>query len=366
MNYSYELKDLGWNEILNNCFEPFAEKGFEVGRISAQYRNQYKVLTTWGEIRALVSGKMRHNAACRSDFPTVGDWVVLEHCGDSNGENDAQECLIQGILPRKSKFARKTAGRTSEEQIVAANIDTVFLVSALNQDFNLRRIERYLTMAWDSGATPVIILSKLDLCTDVEEKIIQVRNIAPGVDILPLSSATGEGIEAIFSYLQQGHTIALLGSSGVGKSTLINVLLGEEKQATKEIREKDSRGRHTTTSRELFLLPQGGIIIDTPGMRELQLLGNEEGMAETFEDIYAYAQSCRFSDCRHEKEPGCAVQKAIAEGKLSPKRWESFKKLEKEVQYIARKINTQEQLAEKKKWKKISQQIKEHYRFKKQ
>ncbi|HHY26113.1 MAG TPA: ribosome small subunit-dependent GTPase A [Desulfitobacterium dehalogenans] len=364
MNCKYELKELGWNDALSHRFHPYLERGFYPGRVSAEYRNRFKVWTELGEVWAVISGKMRYAALERSDFPAVGDWVVLEYRAESMMDHEDQDAVIQSILPRKSKFSRKVAGKTSEEQIVATNIDTVFLVNALNLDFNVRRIERYLTLAWESGANPVIVLSKTDLCDDVQEKIGQVQNAAPGVDILPISCATGDGISAVTATIQQGQTIALLGSSGVGKSTLVNYLLGQNIQITYEVRDKDSRGRHTTTARELFLLPQGGVLIDTPGMREIQLIGSGEGLNEAFEDITAYARNCRFSDCQHEREPGCAVQKAIAEGIISEERYESFKKLQRESRYISRKTNLHEQLEEKKKWKKINQQLKEHYQTK--
>lgn len=306
---------------------------------------------------------MRYAAMERSDFPAVGDWVILES-PERPTSLGSDEAMIQGILPRKSKFSRKVAGKTTDEQIIATNIDKVFLVNALNMDFNVRRIERYLTLAWESGATPALVLSKTDLCDDVQNKINQVQVTAPGVTIFPISCLTGDGIEAITAYVRPGETIALLGSSGAGKSTLVNHLLGQKIQATHEVRENDSRGRHTTTSRELFLLPQGGVLIDTPGMRELQLYGTGEGLSEAFEDIYGYAECCRFSDCQHEGEPGCAVEQAITDGSLSQERYSSFKKLQRESQYIVRKTNLHERLEEKKKWKKINQQFKEHYRNK--
>lgn len=355
------LNELGWNDRLQEEFQPYFESGFHAGRVLAEHRNRFKVWSPFGEIWAIVSGKMRYTAMERSDFPAVGDWVILE-AAEKPAALCTEEVLIRGILHRKSKFSRKIAGRTTEEQIIATNIDKVFLVNALNMDFNVRRIERYLTLAWESGATPALILSKTDLCDDVQNKIYQVQEAAPGVTIFPISCITGDGIEEITAYVRPGETIALLGSSGAGKSTLVNHLLGRNVQLTSEVREKDSRGRHTTTSRELFLLPQGGVLIDTPGMRELQLYGTGEGLSEAFEDIYGYAKCCRFSDCQHEGEPGCAVQQAITEGSLSQERYDSFKKLQRESRYISRKANLHEQLEEKKRWKKINQQLRERYR----
>lgn len=348
---NFDLNELGWNDFFAAQFQPYSAQNYQAGRISAEHKNRFQVYTEAGEIWATISGKLRYTALERSDYPAVGDWVAL----------DAD--VIQAVLPRSSKFSRKSAGNTSEEQIIATNIDTVFLVNALNFDLNTRRIERYLTLAWESGATPpVILLNKSDLCEDLPAKIKEVEASAPGVSIHPISSLTGDGIRELEPYLKTGRTIALLGSSGAGKSTLINQLMGAEVQKTGSIREADSRGRHTTTSRELFVLPQGGLLIDTPGMREIQLYGTGEGLYDAFEDIYDYAKGCRFSDCGHEAEPGCAIQQALAEGVLTAERYESFRKLQREANYISRKTNLQEQRQEKQKWKKISQELKERYR----
>ncbi len=305
---------------------------------------------------------MRYSALERGDFPAVGDWVILDHLEVHSSDSDSQVAVIQSILPRTSKFSRKSAGKTSEEQIIATNVDTVFLVNALNLDFNVRRIERYLTLAWESGATPVILLSKADISEDLQEKVQEVEASAIGVPVHPISCITGKGIDELKRYVKSGQTVALLGSSGAGKSTLVNQLIGLDVQKTNEVREADSRGRHTTTSREIFVLPQGGLLIDTPGMRELQLYGTGDGLYDTFEDIYEYASRCRFSDCLHETEPGCEIQRALAEGSLVEERYESFKKLQREASYISRRANLQEQLEVKKKWKKINQELKEHYR----
>jgi ribosome biogenesis GTPase len=288
----------------------------------------------------------------REDFPAVGDWVIIRI-------SDGQQTMIQSILPRKTKFSRKVAGKTAEEQIVAANIDIVFLVNALNQDFNLRRIERYLTMAWDSGANPVIVLNKTDLCGELENRIREVEDIAFGVPVHPVSCASGNGLNALNQYCKSGKTIALLGSSGVGKSTIVNCLLGNNSQKTGEIRLDDGEGRHTTTRRELILISGGGLLIDTPGMRELQLWGTEEGLTDAFDDIFRLTKECRFTDCSHTSEPGCAVTAALHNGTLSEERYSSFGKLQRELAYLSRKGNIQEELAEKKRWKKISKEIKQ-------
>ena len=272
--------------------------------------------------------------------------------------------LIHGILPRKTKFSRKVAGNTTEEQLVAVNIDTVFILNALNGDFNIRRLERYLTMAWESGARPVVVLSKADLCEDIEEKLLQVENMACGVPIHIISSIKREGLQTLAQYLGQGKTIALLGSSGVGKSTLANSLMGTAAVKTQAVRETDDRGKHTTTYRELHMLPSGGLIIDTPGMRELQLWGSEEGIQEAFEDIEEIFKSCRFNNCSHEKEPGCAIQEALLEGELDESRWQSYRKLQKELLFLQGKQELQVRLAAKKSHKAIHKNLKEIYKNK--
>lgn len=342
------LQLLGWNQYFEEAFEEYKQQGFDVGRVTLEHKKIYRVASKHGELLAEVSGKLRFNALERQDYPAVGDWVVI------TPRVAEQKATIHAILPRKSKFSRKVAGLTMEEQIVATNVDSIFLVTALNADFNVRRIERYVLTAWESGANPVVILSKADLCDNVEEKIQEVESVAFGVPIHAISAEQNLGMEQLTPYIYEGQTIALLGSSGVGKSTLTNALLGSRKQDVQTVREGDDRGRHTTTHRELIVLDSGGILIDTPGMRELQLWDADEGLSQSFSDVEALAEACRFRDCSHTKEPGCAVQGAISDGSLDKNRYASYVKLQKELAFLERKENRQARLAEKAKWKKIT------------
>lgn len=350
------LEQLGWNEFFKENFQGYDANHFTVARVAVEHKQSYQLFTEYGVLAGGITGKMRHEAVRREDFPAVGDWVVIEP-RESEGK-----AMIHAVLPRMSKFSRKSAGETTEEQIVAANVDTVFLVSALNQDFNLRRIERYLISAWESGAAPVIVLSKADLCDDAAEKVSQVESVAFGVPVHVVSAVEQTGTEELFNYLQPDRTAALLGSSGVGKSTIINFLAGEELQKVNEIRESDGRGKHTTTHREFFLLPEGGCLIDTPGMRELQLWEADDGIKGTFDDIERLALECQFNDCSHQTEPNCAVKHAIDEGTLDSERFNSYKKMQRELAYLQRKENQKAQLAEKEKWKKVTKQMRQKYK----
>ncbi|MDZ7343619.1 MAG: ribosome small subunit-dependent GTPase A [candidate division KSB1 bacterium] len=342
------LESFGWHSFFAETFQPYAEEGYGVGRVAVQHKSHYVLYTTHGELRAKVAGKMHYLSRGPEDLPVVGDWVIIRP------REQEGAATIYDILPRKSQFVRKAAGPKVEEQVIAANIDVIFLVNGLDGNFNLRRIERYLVLSWESGAKPIIVLNKADLCDDVEQKIQEVKAVALGVPVLATSAVSGEGLEALIACLGKGTTGALLGSSGVGKSTIINQLLGTKILKTQEVREADDRGRHTTARRELILLPNGGLLMDTPGMRELQLWGGEEGLKDAFEDIAELAQQCRFRDCQHGPEPGCAVRQALEDGTLDADRFASYQKLQKEIAYLNRKEDKTAELLEKQRWKKIT------------
>lgn len=323
MNKKYSSIDLGIADRISKV--GLGNEKYHLGRIIAQHKDFYRVATEKSDMLAKTSGKIFFKSDDIKDLPAVGDFVLLDR-DESSGGN----AIIHGILERKSSFIRKAAGTSQQAQVIAANIDTIFICMALNRDFNLRRLERYLAIAWDSGACPVVVLTKADLCTDIEMTIAEVSSVAIGAEILVTSGLTCDGSKSIKKYIYPGQTVAFIGSSGVGKSTLINLLLGEEKILTARTR-RDDRGRHTTTNRELFCIPGGGAVIDTPGMREIGL--ENADLERAFADIEELAASCHFSDCTHEKEPNCAVRRAIDEGKIDLERLMNYKKLIKEAKY---------------------------------
>ena len=342
------LEDYGWNEFFAKEFEPFAVEGFEAGRVSLQHNKVYMLYTAAGETWAEPTGRLRYHAREAGDLPAVGDWVVIRRVPEED------KAKIYEILPRRSKFSRKAAGRETQEQIVAANVDTVFLLTGLDNDFNPRRIERYLIMAWESGAEPVVVLNKSDLVEDAEEKRREIELVAPGAPVVLLSAKRGEGVGQLLPFTGLGRTVALMGSSGVGKSTLVNLLLGSDVQRTQEVRAGDERGKHTTTHRELFVMPTGGIILDTPGMRELQLLVSERGLRETFDDIEEVSLRCRFSDCRHENEPGCAIREALSAGTLDAERYGNYGKMQGEMRQLELRQDQRKSQEEKSRVKRIT------------
>jgi ribosome biogenesis GTPase len=323
-----DLRELGWNQFFEEHFTDYKQKGLVPARVIREHKHIYQVHTSDGPISAALAGKIDYDAQTKADYPTVGDWVAIKLIPNED------KAVIRAVLPRKSKFTRKSVSKADEEQVIAVNIETVFLVTSLDEDFNLRRIERYLVLAWDSGAAPVIILNKSDLCDDIEYYISQIKFVAPDVPVHPISATEGNGIEPLFEYLGSGNTVSLLGSSGVGKSTLINTILGIERLAVAPVREDDSKGRHTTTHRELILLPQGGAMIDNPGMRQLHMWVDQDSVKRAFEDIELIAENCRFRNCSHDHEPGCAVIEALEEGKISIQRIENFQKLKDEIHLL--------------------------------
>jgi ribosome biogenesis GTPase len=322
---------------------------YSVGRILEERKSCYVLLTEDGrEVLASAAGKLQYEASGRGELPTVGDWV----CASVRQEEG--RATIHRLLERRTKISRKGAGSVTDEQVLAANIDTVFLVNSLNQDLNPRRIERYLALASESGARPVLLLTKADLCEEPAEAVAEVQRLAPFVSVHVVSALDGTGLAELALYLGPGQTSVLLGLSGVGKSTLVNRILGEERQEVREIRSNDGRGRHTTTSRQLLFLPEGGMLIDTPGMRELQLWDANEGVGPTFQDVEEAASRCRFTDCGHHAEtPGCAVQAAIESGALSAEHVANWSKLRRELKFLDRRKNKKAQSEEKKRWKEI-------------
>ncbi len=330
------LESLGWGPDLTHAFSPFLSQtspSLVPRRVVRQERGLLTLQTSERTVLARPSGRILHHALSAEALPTIGDWVAVQL---PPGEGEG---LIHAVLPRRGVLMRREAGHEHAAQPIAANLDVVFLVTGLDGNFNPRRIERALTLAWNSGATPVVVLSKADLEPEAATRVLEVEALAPGVTVLALSTHTGEGIEALLAQLPAGRTGALLGSSGVGKSTLVNRLLGESRLTTQEVSSEGDRGRHTTTHRELFVLPHGGLLIDGPGMRELGLWGEEEGLDHAFADILELAGGCRFRDCTHQGEPGCAVRAALETGVLSKERLASYEKLRREQAWQARQSN---------------------------
>lgn len=349
MHFRFEqLKMWGWNSDLESHFESYDGRGSEPGRVTQENKHFFQVQTAAAQLLSEVSGKLRFEAGGREQLPAVGDWVVVRS-RPKEGRG-----TIHAVLPRKSQFVRKEAGRRMEAQVVGSNIDWVLVMTSLNQDFNLRRLERYLVLAWESGVSPVLVLSKADLCPDAGPQILAARAQFPSVPIHAISVLADRGLEVLAPYFGAGKTVALLGSSGVGKSTLINRLLGAEALKTQEVRLHDDRGRHTTSHRQLMLVPGGALVLDTPGMRELQLWGEGNGMHSTFEEIEVAAGSCRFRNCTHQHEPGCAVREALEEGSLDRSRYENYEKLQRELKHLSLQEDRHAQQKERRRWKSLS------------
>ena len=370
----FALHDLGWSDFFSlQLAELELNSEIAAARVAEENREMFRLLSPQGEFMAEVSGKFRHEVTGRADFPAVGDWVL------ASTRREESRATIHRVLNRKSKFSRKIAGKKTEEQIVAANVDVVFIVSSLNSEFNLRRLERYVALAWESGAQPVIVLNKSDLSENPEELRREAEAAAIGVRVILTSALRGDGIEEIREMMLSApeksssgeitsgkmpvtKTAALLGSSGVGKSSLINAILGTELLDTGEIRESDDRGRHTTTTRHLIVVPGAGVWIDTPGMRELQLWDASEGIDQAFGEIAELAANCKFRDCKHMDEPGCAVRGAVESGELAAERLESFHKLGREEKFVAAKQDAAIRAAETKALKKLMKEQNRFYR----
>ncbi len=358
------LADLGWDPGWASAFLPFDAAGLRPARVVAAHRDSWVLAHPHGDADAVISGRFRHELIGPGDLPAVGDWVAAATGADTT--------VIQAVLPRRTAFTRnatdsnRRAGpRMADDQVLAANVDVAFVVAGLDGDFNLRRLERYLAVAWSGGAMPVIVLNKSDVATDVAGLRVAAEAVAPGVEVRAVSALTGDGIDDLRqAHLGRGRTAVVLGSSGVGKSTLVNALLGSERQRTAAVRDDDSRGRHTTTHRELVRLPGGALLIDTPGIRSLGVAGASEGLDPAFADIAELALGCRFGDCRHETEPGCAVRRALADGRLAAERFASHRKLEREAAHVARQGDPLLRAAERRKWKAISASVSIHMKHK--
>jgi ribosome biogenesis GTPase len=347
-----QLELAGWDQSWSESLRALAAPYMRAGRVASANREQYSLFTDFGEVRAEVSGALLFHAD-EGGLPVVGDWVAFRQ------HLPGGLAIIHHVLPRRTKFSRRAAGRAATEQVIAANVDVVFVVVGLDRDYNLRRIERYVSAISRSNAQSVIVLNKVDLCADLQVRLVELRTVVPAARVICTSAVQCEGTAALHDLLQPARTAALVGSSGVGKSTIVNALLGDSVQPTQETRGSDSRGRHTTTERELFVLPRGGLVLDTPGMRELQLWDSDSSLEGTFEDIEQHANSCAFRDCRHHVEPNCAVRKAVASGEIDAGRWNSYLKLQKELRHRALEENIHARLAEKERWKKLCKGVKE-------
>src|SRR5215472_88108 len=346
----------GWNGYCEAIWQDLEHEKAVPARVIAQSRGMWRVAGDFGERSAEAAGKLRLAAEAGAEWPAVGDWI------DAELQEGGGAAMIRGVLPRRSQFVRKLAGKKIAEQVIAANVDTALLVSALDGDFNPRRVERYLAQCWESGAKPVIVLNKADACEEVRGKLQEMESVSMGVPLCIVSARTGQGFDQLGKHLARGETIVLLGSSGVGKSTMVNRLMGHAIQDVREVRESDSRGRHTTSERQIFALPGGALLMDTPGLRELQLWDAQEGILHAFADIDALAAQCRFTNCNHKAEPGCAVQAAIVAGSLDLERLDNWRKLRREMEFLQRKTDPAARQEEKQRIKQVMRGMRKMYR----
>jgi ribosome biogenesis GTPase / thiamine phosphate phosphatase len=359
------LAALGWDAGWWSAFASHGAAGHRPARVVEAHRHVWVVTTPDGTRDAVVSGRLRHEAMGPAGLPAVGDWVAT---GADAGDRTDGRVVIHAVLPRRSAFRRFAGdsnrsgrGRMNDQQVLAANVDVAFLVTGLDGDFNVRRLERYLAVAYAGGATPVVVLNKADLDAEVAGHVLAAEAVAPGVVVHAISALEGRGVDALAAaHLRAGTTAVVLGSSGVGKSTLVNRLLGEERQRTSAVREDDSRGRHTTRHRELIPLPGGALLIDTPGIRSLEVAGAGDGIDKAFGDVTSLAATCRFGDCRHEREPGCAVLAALADGRLDEGRLGSYRKLDREAARVARETDPHLRAEERRRWKSIQASVRTH------
>ena len=354
-----QLREIGWDEGFSHHFDEWTGKPhMQPGRVVLAFNYMFRVYVAGGELDAVLAGRLKHRAGRRSELPAIGDWVAVRK------RPDDERGSIVAVLPRRSRFSRKLAGQVTDEQVVAANVNVVFIVMALDDDFSVRRIERYLLLAQDSGAAPVVLLTKPDVAADVPALVAEVTAVAGSTPVHVLSPKFNEGIEQVAHYLTPGRTGALLGSSGVGKTTIINRLVGTDARRTRDVRGSDSKGRHTTTNRELVVLPNGGLLIDTPGMREIQLWDVGAAVSETFDDVEQLASACHFTNCRHRDEPRCAVKRAVDDGALAPDRLESYLKLQDELAHLARQQDERAQIEHKRRSKVLTKAANQHIKSK--
>jgi len=351
---SVSIATWGWNSYFEAFWSGEDRRNAVPARVIAQQRKFWRVAGELGECWAEAAGKLRLAAEEGADWPAVGDWVVLEQHREATP-------LIRAVLPRRSKFVRKAPGKKIEEQVLAANVDTALLVTALDHDFSPRRVERYLAQCWESGAGPVIVLNKADACENAREMAAEMERVASGAPVRVISAKSGAGFAELGEFLKPGNTLVLLGSSGVGKSTIVNRLLGGTVQEVQPVRESDSKGRHTTSARELFVLPGGALLVDTPGLREVQLWDAEDGVAQTFGDIDELATRCKFTNCRHSGEAGCAVEEAVKTKVVDLARLENWRKLKREQEFLRRKVDPEARQEQKEKWKKVHRAVRHMY-----